>query len=178
MNDQTIEQEIQAKGLTAARVTLAQIDALMARVTYVGGRVGETTSTVVHAFLDGAFLLASGHSACVSVENFDAELGTKMATRQAEAKARDQLWLLEGYALRTLLTQAPTAPAAELERAYRCIQGMHNALQKGSEFAVGYHAPTIAAAKRFVFEGDLGGSEYFIGKPVEALHAALKLPAA
>ena len=53
MNDQAIEKEIQAKGLTAARVTLAQIDALMARVTYVGGQVGETTSTVVHAFLDG-----------------------------------------------------------------------------------------------------------------------------
>jgi hypothetical protein len=103
MSDQTIETEIQAKGLTAARVTLAQIDALMARVTYVGGRVGETTSTVVHAFLDGTFLLASGHSACVSAENFDAELGVKMATRQAEAKARDQLWLLEGYALRTRL---------------------------------------------------------------------------
>lgn len=103
MNDQAIEQEIQAKGLTAARVTPAQIDALMARVTYVGGRVGETTSTVVHAFLDGAFLLASGHSACVSVENFDAELGVKMATRQAEARARDQLWLLEGYVLRTRL---------------------------------------------------------------------------
>lgn len=103
MNDQAVEQEIKAKGLTAARVTLAQIDALMARVTYVGGRVGETTGTVVHAFLDGTFLLASGHSACVSVENFDAELGTKMATRQAEAKARDQLWLLEGYALRARL---------------------------------------------------------------------------
>jgi len=103
MNDQAIEQEIKAKGLTAARVTLAQIDALMARVTYVGGRVGETTSTVVHAFLDGTFLLASGHSACVSVENFDAELGAKMATRQAEAKACEQLWLLEGYALRTRL---------------------------------------------------------------------------
>lgn len=103
MNDQAVEQEIKAKGLTAARVTLAQIDALMARVTYVGGRVGETTSTVVHAFLDGTFLLASGHSACVSVENFDAELCTQMATRQAEAKARDQLWLLEGYALRARL---------------------------------------------------------------------------
>lgn len=103
MNDQAIEQEIKAKGLIAARVTLAQIDALMARVTYIGGRVGETTSTVVHAFLDGTFLLASGHSACVSVENFDAELGIKMATRQAETKARDQLWLLEGYALRTRL---------------------------------------------------------------------------
>ena len=103
MNDQQIEQAIQAKGLTAARVTPAHIDALMARVQYVGGRVGESTSTVVHAFLDGNFLLASGHSACVSAENFNAELGFDMAKRQAEAKARDQLWLLEGYALRARL---------------------------------------------------------------------------
>lgn len=102
-NDQQIEDEIQAKGLTAVRVTKEQIDALMARVTYVGGRVDQTTSTVVHAFLDGSFLLASGHSACVSPENFNAELGFKMAQGQAEAKARDQLWLLEGYALRSRL---------------------------------------------------------------------------
>jgi len=104
MNDQAIEKEIQAKGLTAARVTKDQIDALMARVTYVGGRVEQTTSTIVHAFLDGTFLLASGHSACVSAENFNAELGFNMAQSQAESKARDQLWLLEGYALRSRLS--------------------------------------------------------------------------
>ncbi|RQO63151.1 hypothetical protein DBR47_00835 [Paucibacter sp. KBW04] len=103
MNDQAIEQEIQTKGLTAPRVTKEHIDFMMGRVTYVGGRVEQTTSTVVHAFLDGNFLLASGQSACVSPENFNAELGFKMAQAQAEAKARDQLWLLEGYALRTRL---------------------------------------------------------------------------
>lgn len=103
MNDQAIEQEIQAKGLTAARVTAEHIDALMARVVYIGGRVGNTTSTVVHAFLDGNFLLASGHSACVSAENFDADLGAKMARSQAVTKACEALWLLEGYALRTRL---------------------------------------------------------------------------
>lgn len=66
---------------------------------------------------------------------------------------------------------------AELGRAYRCIQGMHHALQTGKEFAESYHAPTVGAAKRFVYEGQLDGSEYFIGKPVEVLHAALALPA-
>lgn len=103
MNDQEIEQEVQAKALTAPRVTKGQIDSLMDRVTYTGGRVDDTTSTVVHAFLDGNFLLASGHSACVSPENFDAELGFRMAKDQAASKARDQLWLLEGYALRKQL---------------------------------------------------------------------------
>ncbi|MRT30799.1 Gp49 family protein [Herbaspirillum sp. CAH-3] len=99
MNDQAIEQEIQHKGLTAPRVTPEDIDRLMARVQYLGGRVGDTTSTVVHAFLDGKFLLASGHSACVSPENFDADIGTDIARKQAEAKAREKLWELEGYVL-------------------------------------------------------------------------------
>jgi hypothetical protein len=66
----------------------------------------------------------------------------------------------------------------EQGRAYRCIQGLHNALtaMQADIPANGYHAPTIAAAKRFVFEGSLEGSEYFIGKPVDVLHAALALP--
>lgn len=103
-DDASIEKIIQAKGLTAPRVTKEQIDALMQRVVFFGERVGQTTSTVVHAFLDGNFLLASGHSACVSPENFDADLGFNMAKTQAASKARDQLWLLEGYVLRTKLT--------------------------------------------------------------------------
>lgn len=114
MNDQAIENEIQAKGLTAPRVTMDQINALMARVQYVGGRVGESTSTLVHAFLDGVFYLDTGHSACVSVENFNAELGFNMAKSKAEAKARDQLWLLEGYALRTRLAGPTDAQVIEV----------------------------------------------------------------
>lgn len=104
LDDAAIEAQVKAKGLDVApRVTKEQIDELMACVVYVGGRVEQTTSTVVHAFLDGEFLLASGHSACVSAENFDAELGFRMARGHAETKARDQLWLLEGYALRKSL---------------------------------------------------------------------------
>ena len=66
----------------------------------------------------------------------------------------------------------------ELGRAYRCIMGMHTALKAANvEFgSSGYHTPTIGAAKRFVWEGELDGSNYFIGKPVEVLHAALRLP--
>lgn len=63
----------------------------------------------------------------------------------------------------------------ELQRAYRCIQGMHKALTTGTEFAVWYHAPTLGAAKRFVYQGELDGSAYFEGKQVSVLHDALKL---
>ena len=79
----------------------------------------------------------------------------------------------EHESLLRLLAQART----ELGRAYRCIQGMHNAMQKDpASFPEGYHAPPIGAAKRYVFEDALDGSDYFIGKPVDVLHAALALP--
>jgi hypothetical protein len=99
--DADIEREIQAKGLTTApRITPADIEALMARVQYlVPAHAGETTSTFVHAYLDGTFYLASGHSACVSLENFDEATGIRISKGKAQAAARDKLWELEGYAL-------------------------------------------------------------------------------
>ena len=42
------------------------------------------------------------------------------------------------------------------------------------DLAVGYHSLTEAAAKRFVNHGALDGSEYFIGKSVDVLNAALR----
>lgn len=67
----------------------------------------------------------------------------------------------------------------DLQRAYRCIQGMHNAIAHGTSFpAEAYHAATIAAAKRFVWEDALDGAGYFTGKPVAVLHEALALPEA
>lgn len=101
MTDQTIEAEIVEKGLTAPRVTPAQIDALVKRVVFVYASHG--TSTFCHAFLDGTFFLASGHSACVSPENFNAELGQKRALGNVQKPIRDKLWELEGYALRNRL---------------------------------------------------------------------------
>ena len=118
MNDHDIEQEIQAKGLTAPRVTPADIKALMDRIVYTFDvRPNGSTTTLAHAFLDGDFYLATGVSACVSVENFDAELGKDIAIAGAKAAAEDKLWELEGYALRERLAAAPVAdPADWLDR--------------------------------------------------------------
>ena len=118
MNDQDIEQAIQAKGLTAPRVTPADIKALMDRIVYTFDvRPNGSTTTLAHAFLDGDFYLATGVSACVSVENFDAELGKDIAIAGAKAAAEDKLWELEGYALRERLAAAPVAdPADWLDR--------------------------------------------------------------
>lgn len=93
------EAEIQAKGLNAPRVTPERIAGLMARVTFACEVAPGTTSTFVHAFLEGSFFLATGHSACVSPENFDPDVGMKIARANAERAARDKLWELEGYAL-------------------------------------------------------------------------------
>lgn len=63
----------------------------------------------------------------------------------------------------------------ELKRAYRCIQGLHKEKTKGSPFDETYHALALGAAKRSVFEGQLDGSVYFVGKHITVLHEALKL---
>lgn len=95
MNDTDTEQ---AKG--APRVMPEHIEALKKRVTYVTEqRPGGTTSTFVHAFLDGKFHLATGTSACVDPANFDADKGIKYATERVQAAVHNKLWQLEGYRL-------------------------------------------------------------------------------
>ncbi|WP_222864868.1 Gp49 family protein [Comamonas sp. Z1] len=105
--DQRAEAEIVAAGLTAPRVTAEQIQGLMAKITWLYEQPAGTTSTLAHAFL-GRFYLATGHSACVSPENFNAALGMKYAREQAEGKARDKLWEHEGYALAKSLQVLPS----------------------------------------------------------------------
>lgn len=90
---------------TAPSVTQEQIDELLARVTFRYEQPEGTTTTLAHAFLDGDFYLASGHSACVCPENFNRALGEKYAGRDALDKATGKLWELEGYALRKRLLE-------------------------------------------------------------------------
>jgi hypothetical protein len=104
MTDQAIEQEIQAKGLTAPRVTPAQIDAMVASLTYKTHVFEGTTNTVAMAFLPNGFSVGIGQSASVSLENFNAEIGAKVAIANAEVAARNKLWELEGYVLKQRLS--------------------------------------------------------------------------
>lgn len=111
IDDEAAEQLIRAVGADEApRVTKEVIDALMARIVYTcEQRPNGSTTTLCHAFLDGQFFLATGMSACVSVENFNAELGRELATGKAANAARDKLWELEGYRLYRSLTGASRA---------------------------------------------------------------------
>ncbi|HEY8331562.1 MAG TPA: Gp49 family protein [Pseudomonas sp.] len=120
MNDKTIEQEIQSKGLTAPRVTPADIEAEIAgehfftagdgyagraALTVEEGGVIETPEsldllTFCVLVLRNGFTV-TGESACASPENFDAEIGRKIARQNAVQK----IWPLLGFRLRDQLAK-------------------------------------------------------------------------
>ena len=125
MNDQAIEQEIQNKGLTAPRVTPADIEANIASEHYFTGAEGRYGAIINETYvgtelprddngdLEPLELLTfcvlvlrngftvTGESACASPENFDAEIGRKIARQNAVQK----IWPLMGYALKEKLAQ-------------------------------------------------------------------------
>lgn len=119
MNDNAIEQEIQAKGLTAPRITPADIEANIDSEHYFTAAEGNNASslppevqppapsnhplnllTFCVLVLRNGFTV-TGESACASPENFDAELGRKIARQNAVAK----VWPLMGYELRSKLAE-------------------------------------------------------------------------
>lgn len=124
MNDQTIEQEIQTKGLTAPRITPADIEANIDSEVYFTAEHGvegamarlELHSVHHHGGMHTGHLglltfcvlvLKNGYtvhgvSACASPENFDADLGRKIARQNAVA----EIWPLMGYELRNRLASA------------------------------------------------------------------------
>ena len=120
-DDKTIEQDIQANDLDAPRVTPGDIEAEIAGETYftaADGVLGAYRShndvyqgTAPHAeplslltfcvlVLRNGFTV-TGESACASPENFDAEIGQKVARQNAINK----VWPLLGFRLRDRLAK-------------------------------------------------------------------------
>lgn len=95
-DEAAIEAEIQAKGLNAPRLTPALIDSQIADEAYYV--FPGTTMTICALTLKNGFIVI-GESAAASPENFDAEIGRKIA----RDNARNKIWALEGYRLRTAL---------------------------------------------------------------------------
>jgi hypothetical protein len=96
MNEQQIEEQIRAKGLTAPRLTPDEIDAQIIDEQY--HVFPGTTLTVCALTLKNGFQVI-GHSAAASLANFNAELGQQIARRNA----REKIWKLEGYRLKQYL---------------------------------------------------------------------------
>jgi len=97
--EQDIEQDIQARGLTAPRITPRDLDGKIVNELY--HVFPGTTVTVCCLVLENGFAVV-GESAAVSAENFDEEIGRKIA----RADARDKIWPLEGYLLRESLLRS------------------------------------------------------------------------
>ena len=105
-DETAIEEEIVRKGKTAPRLTPELIDAQIASEAW--GRASELFNqphsealkclTICVLTLKNGFTLV-GKSACASPENYDFELGGKIAREDA----RKQIWMLEGYLLRSKL---------------------------------------------------------------------------
>ena len=118
MNDHAIEQEIKAKGLTAPRITPADIEVNISSEHYFTAAEGIrgandlecergdplTLLTFCVLELRNGFTV-TGESACASPENFDAELGRKIARQNAVAK----IWPLMGYELRSKISPQPVS---------------------------------------------------------------------
>lgn len=109
--DNAIEREIKAKGLTAPRVTPADIEGNILYETHFTAAQGAIEAdgdaghealsllTFCVLVLNNGFTV-TGESACASPENFDAEIGRKIARENAKQK----IWPLMGYALKQQLS--------------------------------------------------------------------------
>ena len=113
-NDQ-IEQEIQEKGKTAARITPSDLEDNISSEWYINAGdsvIPDSFQPPVPAqhplrlltfcvlVLKNGFTV-TGESACASPENFDAEIGRKIARQNAVQK----IWPLMGYELSSKLSK-------------------------------------------------------------------------
>jgi hypothetical protein len=92
-DDQEIENEINEKHLNAPRINIETIEQAINKIQFY--IFPDSCFTVCLLTLKNGFNV-SGESACVSEENFDKELGEKIAFKNA----KDKIWQLEGYLLK------------------------------------------------------------------------------
>lgn len=96
MNEQALENEIQAKGLIAPRLTPDLINKTVSKVEF--HVFSDSCLTVCCMTLKNGFTV-TGESACASPENFNEEIGRRIA----QDNARNKIWALEGYLLKEKL---------------------------------------------------------------------------
>ncbi len=97
-SEKELEKEIQDKGLNAPRLTPQLIDDAVIDTDYYV--FPKTQLTVCCLTLKNGFTV-TGESACASPENFNKEIGEKIAFDNA----RNKIWALEGYLLKQRLSE-------------------------------------------------------------------------
>ncbi len=96
MNEIELEKDIKSKGLNAPRITPGHIDSVIAGKkfhVFEGAQLTVCCLTLANGFT------VTGESACASPENFNKEIGEKIAFENA----RNKIWALEGYLLKERL---------------------------------------------------------------------------
>lgn len=101
MKEFNVEKEINEKGLNAPRLRPDDIDAAISKDQY---HVFEGSCLTVCCLTLRNGFTVTGESACASPENFNAEIGRKIA----HENARNKIWALEGYLLRQKLHEDAT----------------------------------------------------------------------
>jgi len=99
LNEKDLEKEINDKGLNAPRLNPEHIDNTIKNEYY--HVVPGTTMTLCVLTLQNGFQV-TGESAAASLENFDEEIGKKIA----KDNARNKIWQLEGYLLKQKLFES------------------------------------------------------------------------
>lgn len=96
MNDEKLEKEIKDKGLIAPRITQDHLESVIVSEQYYV--FPNTTFTACLLTLKNGYTVL-GESACASPENFNTDIGRKIA----RGNAVNKIWSLEGYLLREKL---------------------------------------------------------------------------
>ena len=92
MDNEKLEKEIQDKNLNAPRLTPQLIDGTIAKTEF--HKLTDVLTMCVLTLRNG--FTVTGESACASPENYDREIGEKIA----KDNAKEKIWMLEGYLLK------------------------------------------------------------------------------
>jgi hypothetical protein len=92
MSEESVEKKIVEKGLTAPRLSPADVDAVIIGKTFT--KLPSGKCMICELTLKNGYTVR-GEAACVSPENFDQEIGEDVSFTDA----RNKIWQLEGYLL-------------------------------------------------------------------------------